>query len=136
MDFCLWQGIPQVYNDISQGHLSITTSIHMPLVYVVSPNGRTGAELRVARGTHELKATGQCARLGALLPNYSTTTTVGPNGAPLEVRLPYELAAWLALGLLSTNGEVGEFLVHMYIVGAERLGAALDMVLALSLIHI
>ena len=72
MDFCLWQGIPQVYNDISQGHLSITTSIHMPLVYVVSPNGRTGAELRVARGTHELKATGQCARLGALLlkPRY------------------------------------------------------------------
>ena len=111
MDFCLWQGIPQVYNDICcvQGHLSFITSVHMPLVYVVSPNGRTGAELRVARGTHELKATGQCARLGVLLPNCSTTTTVGPNGAPIEVRLPYELAAWLALGLLSPfrNGSTG-----------------------------
>jgi hypothetical protein len=52
------------------------------------------------------------------------------NGAPLEVRLPFELATWLALGLLTVNTEVSERFVYMYVVGAERLGAALDVVLA------
>ena len=46
------------------------------------------------------------------------------------MRLPFELAAWLALGLLTTNSEVGELLIYMYVIGAERLGAALDVVLA------
>ena len=124
MDFCLWQGIPQGHDKTScvLGRLFTTTSVCMPLVYVVSPNGRTGAELRVARGTHELKATGQCARLGALLPYLTNTTTVGPNGAPIEVRLPFGLAAWLALGLLTITTEVGELLIYMYVIGAERLG--------------
>ena len=41
----------------------------MPVGYVVSPNGRTGAELRIARDIHELVATGTSARLGKLLPH-------------------------------------------------------------------
>ena len=41
----------------------------MPLGYFVPSMGRTGPELRVARGTHELLATDPAARIGTLLPN-------------------------------------------------------------------
>ena len=98
----------------------------MPVGYVVSPNGRTGAELLVARGAHELIATGKAARLGNLLPHLTTTTTTGPNGHPLEVRLPFALVTWLVLGTLTITEEVAELLVYMHVVGAERLGAACD----------
>ena len=101
----------------------------MPVGYAVSPNGRTGAELRVARDTHELIATGKSARLGNLLPHLTTTTTTGPNGRPIEVRLSFALVTWLVLGTLTITDEVADFLIYMYVVGAERLGAACDMVL-------
>ena len=103
----------------------------MPLGYFVPSMGRTGPELRVARGTHELLATGPAARIGTLLPNHTTTTTLAPHGAPLEVRVPFLLAQWLLLGLLVISDAVGHSPVYMYMVGAERLGAALDAVLAL-----
>ena len=102
----------------------------MPLGYLVPSSGRTGPELRVARGTHELLATGPAARIGTLLPNHTTTTTLAPHGAPLEVRVPFLLAQWLLLGLLVISDAVGHSPVYMYMVGAERLGAALDAVLA------
>ena len=101
----------------------------MPVGYVVSPNGRTGAELRIARDIHELVATGTSARLGKLLPHLTTTTTTGPNGHPIEVRLPFALVSWLVLGTLIITDEVADLFIYMYVVGAERLGAALDMVL-------
>ena len=123
-------GIPNTYDNTStlQQHLHQST-VQMPVGYVVSPNGRTGAELRVARGAHELLATGKAARLGKLLPHLTTTTNTGPNGHPLEVRLPFALVTWLILGTLTITDEVAELLVYMHVVGAERLGAACDRVL-------
>ena len=53
------------------------STVHMPVGYLVSPNGRTGAELRVARSSHELVATGKSALLGKLLPHLTTTSTTG-----------------------------------------------------------
>ena len=106
-------GIPNTYDNTSslQQHLHQST-VQMPVGYVVSPNGRTGAELRVARGAHELLATGKAARLGKLLPHLTTTTTIGPNGHPLEVRLPFALVTWLILGTLTITDEVAELLVY------------------------
>ena len=123
-------GIPNTYDNTSslQQRLHQST-VQMPVGYVVSPNGRTGAELRVARGSHELVATGKSARLGKLLPHLTTTTNTGPNGRPIEVRLSFALVTWLVLGTLTITDEVAEFLIYMYVVGAERLGAACDMVL-------
>ena len=101
----------------------------MPLGYFVQANGRTGARLRVARGTHELVATGPAARLGTLIPHYTTTTTITADGRPLEVRLPFLLALWLVLGCLVPSDDVVDLFVFHYIVGAERLGSALDVLL-------
>ena len=98
----------------------------MPLGYFVQANGRTGARLRVARGTHELVATGPAARLGKLIPHHTTTTTIAADGRPLEVRLPYLLALWLVLGCLVPDDDMVDLFIFHYIVGAERLGSALD----------
>ena len=81
-------GIPNTYDNTSTLQQRLhQSSVQMPIGYVVSPNGRTGAELRVARTVHELVATGKSARLGKLLPHLTTTTNTGPNGHPIEVRL-------------------------------------------------
>ena len=101
----------------------------MPLGYFVAAEGRTGAALRVARGGHELVATGPAARLGTLLPHNTTTTTQSSDGRPLEVRLPFALALWLVLGCLLPSEDVLALLVYEYVVGAERLGSALDTLL-------
>ena len=123
-------GIPNTYDNTSTLQQRLhQSSVQMPIGYVVSPNGRTGAELRIARTVHELVATGKSARLGKLLPHLTTTTNTGPNGHPIEVRLPFALVTWLVLGTLTITDEVAEFLIYMYVVGAERLGAACDMVL-------
>ena len=102
----------------------------MPLGYFIEAHGRAGAELRVARGRHELLATGPAARIGSLLPHLTTTTTQAPDGRPLEVRMPFLLALWLVLGCLVPAEDVLGLLVYEHIVGAERLGAALDTILA------
>ena len=101
----------------------------MPLGYFVPANGRTGARLRVARGAHELVATGPAARLGTLVPHLTTTTTITADGRPLEVRLSFLLALWLVLGCLLPSEDVLALLVYEYVVGAERLGSALDTLL-------
>ena len=101
----------------------------MPLGYFVAAEGRTGAALRVARGGHELVATGPSARLGTLLPHSTTTTTQSSDGRPLEVRLPFALVLWLVLGCLLPSEDVLALLVYEYVVGAERLGSALDTLL-------
>ena len=101
----------------------------MPLSYFVPASGRTGARLRVARGAHELLAIGPAARLGALVPHLTTTTTITADGRPLEVRLPFLLALWLVLGCLVPSDDMVDLFVFHYIVGAERLGAALDLLL-------
>ena len=92
----------------------------MPLGYFVAAEGRIGAALRVARGGHELVATGPAARLGTLLPHNTTTTTQSSDGRPLEVRLPFALALWLVLGCLLPSEDVLALLVYEYVVGAER----------------
>ena len=87
----------------------------MPLGYFVPANGRAGAELRVARGRHELLATGPSAHLGTLLPHLTTTTTQAPDGRPLEVRLPFLfMALWLVLGCLTPAEDVPGLLVYGY----------------------
>ena len=78
----------------------------MPLGYFIEAHGRAGAELRVARGRHELLATGPAARIGSLLPHLTTTTTLAPDGRPLEVRMPFLLALWLLLGCLVPADDV------------------------------
>ena len=100
----------------------------MPLGYVVPALGRTGADLRASRGPHGLVATGPAARaLVSLLPHLTTTrTTQTADGRPLEVRLPFLLALWLVLGCLTITDYVATLCVYEYMVGAERLGAALD----------
>ena len=116
-------------NQLSLLSLSARRAIAMPLSYVVEAFGRTGAELRVARGAHDLIATGASSRLGLLLPGHTTTTVVTPDGRPLEVRLPFLLASWLLLGTLTVHVQVGVLLVYEHMIGAERLGAALDLLL-------
>ena len=101
----------------------------MPIGYVVQAHGRLGAVLRQARGNHELEARGPCARLGQLLPHLTTTTSESPNGTPLTVRMPYLLVCWLVLGCLCVTDEVRELFVYEHVVGAARLGAALDCLL-------
>ena len=83
----------------------------------------------MARGAHELLATGPAARLGTLAPHLTTTTTISADGRPLEVRLPLLLALWLVLGCLVPADDVVDLYVFHYIVGAERLGTALDLLL-------
>ena len=101
----------------------------MPIGYIVQAHGRLGAVLRQARGNHELEARGPSARLGLLLPHLTTTTSESPTGTPLAVRLPYLLVCWLVLGCLIVSDEVRELYVYEHVVGAARLGAALDCLL-------
>jgi hypothetical protein len=102
----------------------------MPLRYVVTSEGRTGAELRGARAKHELLATGPSARIGALLPHLTTTTVATSDGRPLEVKVSFALATWLVVSALTFADEVAPLQVYMYLIGAERLGTALDVVLS------
>ena len=83
----------------------------------------------MARGAHELLATGPAARLGTLAPHLTTTTTISADGRPLEVRLPFLLALWLVLGCLVPSEDLLDLFIYQHIVGAERLGAALDVLL-------
>ena len=101
----------------------------MPVGYYVAAAGRTGAELRVARGEHLLVATGKAANIGTFLPHLTTIVSVNAAGSPIEVRLPYLLAVWLVVGCLTITDEVKDLLVCKYMVGAERMGAALDLLL-------
>ena len=104
----------------------------MPLGYVVPALGRTGADLRAARGPHGLVATGPAARLGSLLPHLTTTTTQTADGRPLEVRLPFLLALWLVLGCLTITDDVAILCVYEFLVNADRLGAVLDELLNIN----
>ena len=101
----------------------------MPVGYYVAAAGRTGAELRVARGEHLLVATGKAANIGTFLPHLTTIVSVNAAGSPIEVRLPYLLAVWLVLGCLTITDEVADLLVYKFMVGAERMGAAADLLL-------
>jgi len=77
-----------------------------------------------------LLATGPSALIGALLPHLTTTTAATTDGRPLEVKVPFPLATWLATSTLTFADEVASLQVYMYVIGAERLGTALDVVLA------
>ena len=101
----------------------------MPAGYFVQAQGRHGAVLRQARGNHELEVRGPSARLGLLLPHTTTTTSQSPQGTPLTVRVPYLLACWLVLGCLLVSDEVRNLYLYEYVIGAERIGAALDCLL-------
>ena len=105
----------------------------MPVGYIVQAAGRHGALLRQARGNHELEVRGPSARLGLLLPHTTTTTSQSPQGTPLTVRVPYLLACWLVLGCLLVSDEVRNLYLYEYVVGAERIGAALDCLLGYAL---
>ena len=103
----------------------------MPLSLNVPQRGRTGPAARVARGEHELEATGKAASVASHLEtDVISTTTAAPDGRPLVVRLPYVLAMWLVLGMLTVSDEVASLYVYEYMVSPERMGAALDFVLS------
>ena len=101
----------------------------MPLGYEVQPEGRSAAALRLARGKHGLVATGPAAALGLLLPHDTTVTTKAPDGRPLEVKLSFRLGTWLVAHTLIISDAVAPLALYAYQVGAERLGAALDLIL-------
>ena len=98
----------------------------MPLAYVIAASGRSGAALRVARSGHELLATGPAARIGSLLPDDTTITTLSASQRPLEVRLGFNLVLWLVMGCLIPHADVLVLRVYEHMVGASRLGAAID----------
>ena len=100
----------------------------MPFNYRIPAQARTGPTLRLARGEHELLATGQCARLGVLLPN-NTVETAHVDGRPVETRVPYRLAIWLVGGTLILADDASRLLLYCFVIGAERLGAALEALL-------
>ena len=101
---------------------------NMPFNYRIPAQARTGPTLRLARGEHELLATGQCARLGVLLPN-NTVATAHVDGRPVETRVPYRLAIWLVGGTLILADDASRLLLYYFVIGAERLGAALEALL-------
>ena len=76
-----------------------------------------------------MSATGKAAIIGTFLPYLTTIVSVNASGTPIEVRLPYLLAVWLVVGCLTITDEVAELFVFMYMVGAERMGSVLDLLL-------
>ena len=102
----------------------------MPIDYAVRPEGRSGVELRLARAGHDLNASGPSARLALLLPQHAQALTVDADGRPVTARLPYALVAWLVVGMLTLEPAVVPLAVYMYIIGAERLGIALEAALS------
>ena len=102
----------------------------MPIDYAVRPEGRSGVELRLARDKHDLNASGPSARLASLLPQHVHALTVDADGRPITARIPYTLVAWLVVGMLTLDPAVVPLAVYMYVIGAERLGIALDAALS------
>ena len=119
--------------------INTTTSVRhtaflytMPLGYFVGAGGRVGPELWVALDRRT--SSSRLARPRASACCYRTSQQpflcpVGANGRPIEVRLPFLLATWLILGTITVTDEVRAFFIYQYVVGAERLGAALDLAL-------
>ena len=119
--------------------INTTTSVRhtaflytMPLGYFVGAGGRVGPELWVALDRRT--SSSRLARPRASACCYRTSQQpflcpVGANGRPIEVRLPFNLATWLILGTITVTDEVCSFFIYQYFVGAERLGAALDLAL-------
>jgi len=109
------------------------TAVTMPLRLRVAGVGLAGAELRVARGPHELVGTGPIARLAQLLPVGAVQTLAAhADGTAREIAIPWRLAVWLIYGALLCADPVRAILLleEIEIVGHERLGAALDAALA------
>ena len=96
----------------------------MGLTFLVPANGRIGNALLAARGAHELEAAGQCARLARLAPAHANVRHDG------TVTIELRFAMWLAAGMLLPSQHVKTLRIHRYLVGPERLGAALDAALA------
>ena len=96
----------------------------MGLTFLVPANGQHGNALLAARGAHELEATGQCARLARLAPAHAQTRHDG------TVTTDLRFAMWLAIGMLVPSQQVKALRIQRYLVGPERLGAALDAALA------
>ena len=94
----------------------------MVLELVVADGGRTGVALRRHRGVHDLHGKGHTRRLSKMLPSLVTDT----GAAAL---LPYDFVEWLVAPLLVPEDSVKDKLVYKYMVGFERMGAALDYAL-------
>ena len=98
----------------------------MPLSPRISPpDTLTPHQRRVARGDHDLCATGPCALLLALLP-----ALVSRDGGG-NVIISYRLAAWLGLPVLVVDTAVAGVRIFHYVVAPSRIGAALDVLLPL-----
>ena len=98
----------------------------MPLSPRISPpDTLTPHQRRIARGDHDLCATGPCALLLALLPGL-----VARDGGG-NVIVSYRLGAWLGLPVLVIDAAVASVRIFHYVVAPSRIGAALDVLLPL-----
>ena len=84
----------------------------------------------MARAGHDLNLSGPSARLATILPQHAQALTVDAEGRPVTARVPYTFIAWLVVGMLTLEPAVVPLAVYMYIIGAERLGIALDAALS------
>ena len=95
----------------------------MVLEYVVPDDGYTGLALIRHRGVHDLFGKGESRRLAMLLPSLLTN-----NGT--AACLSFRLVEWLVCPFLFPDITVRDKRFYEYLVGIERMGAALDCALS------
>ena len=93
----------------------------MPLSFAVPDNGQVGFALRRQRGVHNTLGTGACRRLASLLP---IEVSVSPDAD--AAALPLDLVIYLSYAMLRIEQGVRLELLIKYMVGIERMGAAID----------
>ena len=95
----------------------------MVLEFAIADGGLTGVALRRHRGPHNIHGKGQCRRLVKLVPSLIQDTGT-------TALLYFRFVEWLAAPILFPNATVQDKPVYQYLVGIERMGAALDCAIA------
>ena len=93
----------------------------MPLSFAVPDNGQVGVALRRQRGVHNTLGTGACRRLASLLP-----IEVSVSADTDAAALPLDLVMYLSYAMLRIEVGVRLELLIKFMVGIERMGAAID----------
>ena len=96
----------------------------MPFSYATSPDpSLTGADLRGARGKHDILATGASRRLAQLLPKH-----VKDNETAAAA--PHRLGIWLSFACLGLAKDAKDLAFYASKIGVQRMGAAVDKAIA------